>query len=196
MMEWTRSETLGLALHACRQCHGLGMHIGRRGKSTPCNCVYRAIFNACYRRFRYCAAKEKYITQVSLEFTSGGEHRMTWGRKDEEYVADFCLVSRRTLDEQEYRVFKFHFLLAADWKLCCQRLKMDRGNFFHMVYRIRQKLGRVFRELEPYSLFPLDEYFFGATRVAPQPIAPKRVLPIRPPVKCAGAVTGGLPKSA
>jgi hypothetical protein len=41
---------------------------------------------------------------------------------------------------------------------------MDRGNFFHSVYRIEQKLGRGFRELEPYALFPLDEYFNGPSR--------------------------------
>jgi hypothetical protein len=27
------------------------------------------------------------------------------------------------------------------------------------VYRIEQKLGRVFRELETYSLFPVDDDF-------------------------------------
>ncbi len=41
---------------------------------------------------------------------------------------------------------------------------MDRGNFFHAVYRIEQKLGRVFRELEPYSLFPVNEYFHGPSK--------------------------------
>ncbi len=41
---------------------------------------------------------------------------------------------------------------------------MDRGNFFHAVYRIEQKLGRVFRELEPYSLFPVDDYFHGPSK--------------------------------
>jgi hypothetical protein len=45
---------------------------------------------------------------------------------------------------------------------------MDRGNFFHAVYRIEQRLGRMFRELEPYSLFPLDEYFNGPSRMGPQ----------------------------
>jgi hypothetical protein len=74
-------------------------------------------------------------------------------------MADFVLVSRRTLDECEYSIFKFHFLLAADWRLCCRRLNMDRGIFFHSVYRIEEKLGRVFRELQPYGLFPLDQYF-------------------------------------
>ena len=38
---------------------------------------------------------------------------------------------------------------------------MDRGDFFHAVDRIEQKLGRVFRQLEPYALFPVDDYFHG-----------------------------------
>jgi hypothetical protein len=46
-------------------------------------------------------------------------------------------------------------------------LKMDRGNCFHAVYRIEQKLGRAFRELEPYALFPLDEYYNGPSRMTP-----------------------------
>ena len=91
---------------------------------------------------------------------------MSWGRKDEEFIADFCLVARRVLDESEHKLFRYHFLLGADWKLCCRKLGLERGNFFHSVYRIEQKLGRVFRELEPYSLFPLDEYYSGPSRLA------------------------------
>jgi hypothetical protein len=167
-MEWTRSDTIALAKQSCTQCHGLGLRgLGRVGQN-PCNCVLRAIFRACYARFRHCATKEKHMSRASPEFIAGREGKLTWGRKDEEYVADFCLISRRTLDEFEYKVFKFHFLLGADWKLCTRQMKIDRGNFFHAVYRIEQKLGRVFRELEPYGLFPLDEYFHGPRR-APQP---------------------------
>jgi hypothetical protein len=119
-----------------------------------------------------------------LEYTARGGHR-TWGRKDEEYVADFTLVSRRTLTPEEYRLFSFHFLLGADWKLCCRRLKMDRGNFFHAVYRVEQKLGKVFRELKPYALYPLDEYFHGRVeeRFAPDPAPTPRVTALRPPVR-------------
>jgi hypothetical protein len=84
--------------------------------------------------------------------------------KNEEYVADFCLVSRRALSLREHRIFRYHYLLGADWKLCCQKLNMDRGSFFHEIYRIEQKLGRVFRELEPHALFPVDEYFNGGGR--------------------------------
>ena len=38
---------------------------------------------------------------------------------------------------------------------------MDRGNFFHEVYRIEHRLGRVFATLQPYPLYPLTEYFGG-----------------------------------
>jgi hypothetical protein len=85
-------------------------------------------------------------------------------------MADFCLVSKRTLDEDQYKIFTNHFLLGADWKLCCRKLGMERGAFFHEVYRIEQKLGRTFRELEPFALFPLDEYFNSTCRRETKPV--------------------------
>jgi len=104
------------------------------------------------------------MTQARIQVIGSNERRTVWGRRDEEYMADFYLVSKRYLDEDEFRIFRFHFLLGADWKLCCRQMKMDRGTFFHAVYRMQQKLGRVFKELMPYALFPLDEYFGGAVR--------------------------------
>ena len=166
-MEWTRSDTLALAMYNCTQCHGSGLRLTRKDVQ-PCNCVLRSIFRICYERFLRCVTQEKYLSRVSIEPHAGRSRPSTWGRKDEEYIADFCLVSRRVLDDFELRLFRFHFLLGADWKLCTRKLKMDRGNFFHAVYRIEQKLGRVFRELEPYCLFPLDEYFHGPSRIGPR----------------------------
>ncbi|MCS7026499.1 MAG: hypothetical protein NZV14_17005 [Bryobacteraceae bacterium] len=157
--------------------------------------MLRAIFRICYNRYRELAVKEKYLTKATLEMSASHHRRTVWGRRDEEYLADFYLVSKRHLNEIEWGVFRYYFLLGADWKLCCSRLSLDRGNFFHMVYRIEQKLGLVFRELEPFPLFPLDEYFYGTTRTpvqanTPRPVAearpsiskPRRVTPIRPPV--------------
>ena len=130
---------------------------------NPCHCVLRAIFRACYARFRHCVSKERHISRVALEILPGRGGKICWGRKDEEYIADFCLVSRRALTNYEYQVFSAHFLLGADWRLCTRRFRMDRGNFFHAVYRIEQRLGREFRELEPYGLFPLSSYFQGSS---------------------------------
>ncbi|HWB99941.1 MAG TPA: hypothetical protein VG672_24705 [Bryobacteraceae bacterium] len=166
-MDWDRSETIALARPSCTHCHGYGLRSGHRGKERPCNCVFRTIFRACYERFRECAAREAYIGRVNLDFCRGKDRCRTFGRKNEEYIADFCLVSKRHLDELEYKIFRFHFLLGADWKLCCRQMHIDRGTFFHAVYRIEQRLGRAFRELQPYSLFPLDEYFGGRIRKEP-----------------------------
>src|ERR1700733_13899257 len=163
-MEWTRSETLTLAMPQCTQCRGSGLRLARKGVLTPCNCVLRCIFRICYDRFVKCVTQERHVSRISLEPHVGRQRSNTWGRKDEEFIADFSLVSRKALSEEEYRLFRYHFLLGADWKLCTRKLGMDRGNFFHAVYRIEQRLGRVFRELQPYSLFPLDEYFHGPAR--------------------------------
>ena len=151
-MEWTRSETLALASHSCAHCHGLGLRGGDGEQGQPCNCVLRSVFRACYARFRDCSLKEKFMSRVSLEPVHGRDRKGSWGRKDEEYMADFCLLSRRVLSEAEHRIFRYHFLLGADWKLCCRKLNIDRGTFFHEVYRVEETLGRTFRELEPHAL--------------------------------------------
>jgi hypothetical protein len=110
-----------------------------------------------------------------------------FGRKSEEYVADFCLIAKRTLTgELEYKIFRFHYLLGADYTLCCRRLNMDRGTFFHAIYRIQEKLGRAFRETQPYGIFPLDEYFGNTVRTRRAAAAitqpPADAGPVHPPV--------------
>jgi hypothetical protein len=192
--DWNRSETIAVAKESCSQCQGLGLRsaIGRSGPEAPCNCVLRGIFRSCYSRFRYCVEKEKHISHARVELVGGRNRRPVWGRKDEEYIADFALVSKRFLDDFEYKIFRFHFLLGADWRLCCRQLKMDRGVFFHAVYRIQQKLGRAFRELQPYALYPLDEYFGPVVRkelpqqaknVLRMPPLEKRRASLRPPLR-------------
>jgi hypothetical protein len=180
-MDWTRSETLALAMHNCTQCHGSGLRFNKRGATSPCNCVLRAIFRICLDRFVRCVTQERHLSRVSLEPHRGRARPETWGRKDEEYIADFCLISRRILDDFEHRLFRYHFLLGADWRLCSRRLGIDRGNFFHAVYRIEQKLGRVFRELEPYPLFPLDEYFNGPSHMRPARVFTVSIRATTPP---------------
>jgi hypothetical protein len=173
-MEWNRSETIALAKPKCAYCLGIGIRRGRRkGYEHACECVFRAIFKTCYARFRECATMEKHMSTVSLDRSSGPDGKRFYGRKVEEYVADFCSVSRRALDEEQYRLFRYHYLLGADWRLCCRALRMDKGDFFHRVYRVEEILGRTYRELKPYPLFPLYEYF-GPTADASFPFAVRR----------------------
>jgi hypothetical protein len=163
--EWKRGECLALARQGCTMCFGLGQAVqSRAGQNEVCKCVLRAIFRACFARFRQCASKGKYLSRVSMESNPGRQRKSGWGYRNEEYMADFILVARRTLSEASWRIFKYHFLLGADWKLCCRKLKIDRGAFFHEVYRIEERLGRAFRETQPYGLFPVDEYFGVVSR--------------------------------
>jgi hypothetical protein len=196
-MQWERSESIATAKTTCTHCHGEGVRrTSKEGPARPCNCTLRGVFRACYDRFRHCVTKAKYLSKVTLENCSGKDGHRVWSRKDEDYIADFCLVSKRSLNAEEYRIFRFHFLLGADWRLCCRQLNMDRGTFFHSVYRIQQKLGRVYRELKPYALFPLDEYFGGAvmrplsedySNVIRMP-APGSHQPLRPPLRKSDAL--------
>jgi len=178
-MNWNRTETVGLANPKCAHCRGIGLLLSRQGL-VPCRCVLRKIFRRCYNRFRSAVLKCGGCTKSSMEYTAGRDGRFCWGRKDEEFVADFLLVSRRSLSQDEYDIFNYHYLLGADWRLCCRRLDLERGAFFHEVYRIEEKLGRIYRELQPYSLFPLDEYFFGSTSEWDRRI---EALPLRDPVR-------------
>lgn len=166
-MVWNRSNAIGMSRVACSRCGGAGVRTVWKAREAPCSCVFRAVFRACFNRYRECVEIGKYSSSVSLEFSKGKDGGRTYGRKIEEYMADLCLVAKRTLDESEHQAFRFHFLLGADWKLCCHRLNMDRGNFYHLVYRVEEKLGRAFAELRPYPLFPLSDYFAGTIRRAP-----------------------------
>lgn len=157
-MEWNRSETLALAAVNCTHCSGEGLRT-EEGAAAPCKCVLRAIFRACYERFRECASQDLNSSRSSFEFGTSHDTPGNWSRKNEEYVADFLLIVKRNLTEEEHKIFRYRYLLGADWRLCCRKLAMDKGLFHHACYRIQHKLGRVFAELQPYGLYPVRDYF-------------------------------------
>src|SRR5262245_48049663 len=146
-MEWNRSETLAMANEKCVMCYGEGLRY-RRGEPGPCSCVLREIFKICYRKFVQLSGSERSMGKLSMERISAPDRKTMWCRKSEEYLADFYLVSKRSLTEQEFKIFRYYYLLAADWRLCCRKLQMTQPDFFRIVYNIQTKLGRVFRELQ------------------------------------------------
>lgn len=148
-----------LARLRCVDCMGCGLYISR-DQWVVCNCVLRAVFRQCLYAWQEFKAQESYRPAV-LDVRSGKPRRWLWGRKDIEYVADFELVGRRSLYGVDKQIFELHFLGGLMWYQCIPRLEvwLTRGNFFHAVYRVEQKLGRVFCELRPYPLYPIDEYF-------------------------------------
>jgi hypothetical protein len=163
-MEWNRSDSLGLATVNCLHCKGTGLRTGEKNPAEPCNCVLRKIFRICYARFVECTAASVEGARCSLENAAFRELPGEFSRKNEEYAADFILIAKRTLNPELHRIFRYRYILGADWRLCCRKLNMDRGRFYQLIYLIQQKLGRVYRELEPYSLYPLEEYFCPGMR--------------------------------
>lgn len=158
---WKHSDVIGLASNRCTYCEGMGLRCVYKSHTVPCACIFRSVFRICMNRFRECVANEGLTGTVSWEYYGGTQGYHVYSRKREEFTADLCLISRRTLEPAEYELFRLYFLAGADWKLCATRLKMERGVLFHAIYRIERKLGRAFAETEPYGLFPLDEYFGG-----------------------------------
>jgi hypothetical protein len=148
----------------------------RRGAESPCNCVFRGIFRACYAHFREYDIQGAQCGSVSLEQGRGPTGYRLFSRKREEFMADFCLIAQRELTEEEYRVFRYFFLLRADSRLCSRYIGLDRGSWYHAIYRIEMKLGRRFAEMKPYPLYPIDEYMGGAVRTT-------RIQPSRQPLR-------------
>lgn len=172
-MKWTETDLASLALARCAICHGAGIRRYKKEEPVPCRCCYRAAFRACFARFKECVMRGKFRSRVSFDRHAGGRsNRGMWGRKEEEFMADFEIVARRNLDAMHYKLFRYHFLLGADWKLCTRRLGISRGNFFHAVYRIEEKLGYTFANLEPYALYPPRDYFTVRTQ---EPVKPSNL---------------------
>jgi hypothetical protein len=103
---------------------------------------------------------------LTLETNHGPLGYRLYSLKRQEYVADFCLAARRALSEEDYKLFRYVYLLGANSVLCERSLGMEQGNYFHAIYRIEETLGRYLAELKPYPLFPVDEYMGGTVRTA------------------------------
>lgn len=189
-MIWTRSETLGLASLRCPQCGGLGLVRGTLGKDTPCPCVLRKIFRVCWNRYRFGQLEQLERGAPIARMTGLGKRaqRQPGGFSFalESYLADFAIIAKRTLSDDELRFFTIAYLSGMDWKQAHGPLNMPRSQFVHACYRLEAKLGRAFRETAPFPIFPLDEYFSrpapGKRTLAFPGTRPARYQPLRAPL--------------
>lgn len=162
---WNASKALELSMNSCTQCNGMGSRAMERINS-PCGCVFRTIFRKCFYKFLELRDQDRSVSKIQLEVISsmGRKPRgsLSWSRPHEEFIADFLIISRKALRDYplERSIFNMHYLEGAFWNRCTEKLKLDRGAFFHSVYRLQQRLGRKYFETLPYALFPLDDYFY------------------------------------
>lgn len=191
----TRSEFLAMSLATCTTCLGTALCIDGKvcAVGSVCPCVWRAIFRECYQRFLDIESGGEFVKPVDWSnIGSGPTGYRVFGRRQEEYSADFVLIAKRTLTKPlHYAVFRYHYLFAAPWDACCKRLNISRGNFFHACYQVEARCGKAYRETKPYGLHPLPAYFHGVVRgrripatTVDEPAPP--VLPLRPPLATRG----------
>ena len=161
----SRGRALALATPACRICLGAGLVV-LRNKERYCGCVLRCISRQCIGKYNDYQERPRWTSRACLDMTrwTRTPKRWTWGRPDEEYCADLYLIARRTLSGWEWNLFRWHLLAQMTWQECCPRLRIDRGNFFHAVYRVEAKLGLAFLETRPYAIYPFAEYFGAVQR--------------------------------
>lgn len=181
-MNWTQSNTIAMAKTGCEFCNGLGLGAS---SAAPCKCVLRAVYRACRSRFVQCMHAANHAGTVKLEFTGGrAENRQVFGRRNEEYCADFALVSKRYLNEKEYKLFRYHVMLGADAKLIARREQVPEWAVQAAISSMEAKLGAAYSSVRPYTLFPLDEYFSQVLHngVPSQGTPEPRFGPLRPPM--------------
>lgn len=133
-----------------------------------CRCVARRVFREVWCRYIYAAHAGMWVWRVGVEKCPWG---FLTGHKHVEFAADVVLSARRVLDDWHFQVWKVHFLEGKDWRECLPPLRRfarlsgrderlaSRGHFFHSVYRVEERLGRTWAEMEPYPLFPTRVYY-------------------------------------
>jgi hypothetical protein len=105
-----------------------------------------------------------------------------------EYCADFCLIAKRVLTPIQHAVFDHRYVRGGHWKLC--PLKLSHRLYYYRCDQVEAILGKTFRTLEPYPLFPVDGvdgYFSTVRHAAPRPcriaVFPGQAQPLRPPLR-------------
>jgi hypothetical protein len=139
-MNPTWDGEIGLANAACKSCGGYGRRTSgtKHSRGGICNCVLRAIFRTVFRRWQRAGCQSKPSFRAIL------------------LRCDFELAAARSLKASDLSIFKLHFVAGGDWRSCCKALHLDRGDFFHAVYRVEETTGRA---LLARGIFPLFTYF-------------------------------------
>jgi hypothetical protein len=163
---------LALSNSFCRRCGGLGV-VRVRSRHRTCACVFRAAFRECLASYHHCTASMGSGGGVQYERVGHAQGRcaIIASFKRAEYAADFVLLARRALADRpiEWAVFEAYHVAELEWMDAIPRVNqtlhlarpLNRGNFFHAVYRTEEIIGSTLLRTQPYSLYPPRAYFAG-----------------------------------
>jgi len=151
---WPEEKLLMLARPACANCKGRGW-APAGDHAEVCDCVYRAVCRSCLEAYKRASWRSVLVRSYAPH---RGRAQWTWSRPLEEFRADVERLAAAALDETERTIWREYHVAGKEWREVAPRVGLERGNFYHAVYRIEKKLGRVFAELKPYPLWPWWEY--------------------------------------
>lgn len=152
-----RISALAASDNACRTCFGRGYMLCKTGKA-PCRCVLKSIFRSMLGRYRSYVFETGRSIRDRAVLCRWSHTGPVWCRPRTEFIADFRTLARRTLPEAQLRIFVLHYIDLHPWRECCHTLGLERGEFFHELYRIEAAIGYAAATLEPYGLYPVDTY--------------------------------------
>lgn len=152
---------LALSSPSCHNCHGVGSYLANN-HPVVCNCVLRSVFRRTLSKYR------EFQLAVPWLRLNVGHDATAYSFPTVEFIADFERVANATLHGLEAFVMRYHFYRGFQWRECISifthrhHVKVDRGLFFHAIYRVEQKLGRRFLLSPGAELYPVGKYL-GAT---------------------------------
>ncbi len=159
--KWPHSLVIALSRPRCTTCRGSGYaRLPKEGLRQPCKCVLRAVFRECRRQWW----RGKMMAYNRWRMTAGRGRKGGWSVPALEYVADFERLARSVLTRRKsaygdlWPLFELHYLRGYEWRVCCWRLRISRGDFYHAAYVAEEIVGRACRELLPYPLHPIYPY--------------------------------------
>jgi hypothetical protein len=152
---------LSLARTDCVFCRGTGIDSAGRSKPRICGCAYRAVFRICLHKYlRECTEMRR---GVCLEVGSGSAN---FTRPAAEYMADFLSLGLKRLPTDTHKlIFQSHYLGGNDYKAVFSEIRrklvpdFTLGQYWHLTYQVAEFVGERCITVQPYRLYPLDEYF-------------------------------------
>ena len=153
-----RGTALACSNTKCKSCFGHGtVHLKRAVNGEwerVCQCSAKKVFDKCLKKYKYHLRVQRMETP-RLSVCRGRFYSF----RNEEYQADFYWTAYRVLDDLEWSVFRLHFLCGIPYYDCTPKLGVNRGDFFHAVYRVKTKVGLECIKVKPYELYPFQVYF-------------------------------------
>ena len=149
------------SLEYCMCCKGTGICQLKIRVIRICNCVYRNIFNIAINFLDNL--NDKILGYSTFNVDGFATICMSIPEYLLIYQADVDLAAKEVLTKNEYIVFKKFLLDGLPWNKVNKLVNLDRGNFFHSVYRIKIKVAK---RLIEKGIFPYSTYLQPLRKIA------------------------------